>query len=390
MRRLVITILIAVLSCVAQQIAAQQQSQNSPQPDTSTGVAKVVLPAFTTVPIALTRPVLARTVKPGDSIYAQTVFPVTLNNHIVIPSGTYIEGQIDSVTRPGWLSPHAHFQIHYTKIIFAAGYTVQLPNISSVGIEKPSVQNTSEVPQPPPTRAGDVIAAVSNMYVEVTSANDVLLDNGTQIEMLLQLPLRLSAADVAEAVRHSNPAPLPQFASATQCRPTPGTPGTSDTVIPGTPGMPGTPDIVIPGASGTPDIVVPGIPATPGTSDTVISGMPGTPGTVCPDPPVVVPDPKAQKYKESFHIAVPVQVSGKQLPAGTYQITWQGLGPTAVVNFLQNGKTVISVATKVILLNVKSPADRPGTHANPDGSTALQSMRFAGEMFALYFSKDAS
>jgi hypothetical protein len=390
MRRLVIAILITAIPCIAQTASAKAPSQGRPPAGTATNVVKIVLPAGTTVPLALTRPVLARAVKPGDSIYAQTVIPVTLNNHIVIPVGTYVEGQIDSVTRPGWFSPHAHFQIHYTKIIYVDGYTVQLPNLSGAGIAKPTVQDASEVPPAPPTRAGDVIAAVSNTYVEVSSANDVFLDNGTQIEMLLQLPLRLNAADVAESVRHSNPTPLPQFASATQCRPTSGTSGTSDTVIHGTPGAPGTPDIVIPGAAGTPDIVVPGIPATPGTSDTEIPGMPGTPGTVCPGPPVVVPDPKAQKYKESFQIAAPVQVSGKQLATGNYQVTWQGLGPTAVANFLQNGKTVISVQARVILLNLKSPADRPGTHANPDGSASLQSIRFAGETFALYFSKGTS
>jgi hypothetical protein len=390
MRRLVIAVLIAAIPCVAQTASTKAHSQGNLAAGTATNEGKIVLPAGTIVPLALTRPVFARSVKPGDSIYAQTVIPVVFNNHIVISVGTYVEGQIDSVVRPGWLSPHAHFLIHYTKIIFVDGYTVQLPNISGTSNAKPAVQNASQVPPTPLIRPGDVFAAVSNTYVEVSSANDVFLDNGTQIEMLLQLPLRLNAANVAEAVRRSNPAPLPQFASATQCRPTSGTPGTSDTVISGTPGTSGTPDIVIPGANGTPDIVVPGIPATPGTPDTVIPGMPGTPATVCPGPPVIVPDAKAQKYKESFQIASPVQVSGKKLPAGNYQVTWQGLGPTAVANFLQNGKPVISAQAMVILLNAKSPAGRPETRANPDGSVNLKSIRFAGESFALYFSNAIS
>ena len=63
----------------------------------------------------------------GDSVYAETVFPVAVNNQMAIPLGTYVQGQIDTLTPPGWLSPHAQFQMHFTKIIFADGYTVELP-----------------------------------------------------------------------------------------------------------------------------------------------------------------------------------------------------------------------------------------------------------------------
>jgi hypothetical protein len=351
---------------------------------------KLVVPAGTAVPLALTRPVLTKIAKVGDSIYAEVVFPVVVNNQMAIPPGTFVQGQIDTLTRPGWLSPHAHFQIHFTKTIFADGYTVQLPVPLSAAPAQPSAQTVSAVTGRPASPADDVIAAVANAYVDVSSGNDILLDNGSQIEMILQRPLRLNAASVADSVRRSNPAPIPQFKSATQCQPTPGTQGTSDTVIPGTMGMPGTPDIVIPGTNGMPDTVIPGIPATPGTPDTVIPGTPGTPGSACPGPPVVTSDPKAQKYKESFQIVAPVQISGKQLPAGTYQIAWQGLGPSVPVNILQNGKLVFKVQAKVVLLNGKPPADLPGTRANPDGSVFLGSLRFAGQTFALYFVQGAA
>jgi hypothetical protein len=315
---------------------------------------------------------------------------VVTTNQMAIPPGTYVEGQIDSLTRPGWLSPQAHFQIHFTKIIFANGYTIQLPGNRSVTTAQPRVQNSSALTEKSTAPAEDVIAAVADTYVDINSGSDIFLDNGTQIGMLLQVPLRLDAADVADAVRRFNPAPLPKFKSATQCRPTPGTPGTSDTVIPGAPGMPGTPDIVIPGVDGAPDTVIPGIPATPASPDTVIPGTPDTPGTVCPGPPVVTSDSKPQKYKESLQIAAPLQVSGKQLAAGAYQVMWQGLGPSTLVNILQNGKIVVSVQAKVVLLNAKSPANMPGTRTNSDGSVSLQSVRFAGQTFALYFARGAA
>lgn len=390
MRRLAIAILLSSLACAAQTAPPQQDPQGRSPAGSATSKSRIVVPAGTAIALALTRPVLNKTAKSGDSIYAQTVFPVAVNNQMAIPPGTYIEGQIDSLTQPGWLSPHAHFQIHFTKIIFAAGYTFQFPIAQPMAPAPPSAENAPAVQVKPAARAVDVIAAVANTYVDVSSASDVLLDNGSQIEMILQVPLRLNAASVADSVRRSNSAPLPQFKSATQCRPTPGTPGTSDTVIPGTPGTPGTPDIVIPGAPGTPDTVIPGTPATSGTPDTVISGMPGTPGTTCPGSPVVTSDPKPQKYKESFQTAAPVQISGKQLPAGTYQVAWAGLGPSVPVNFMQNGKTILSIQTKVVLLNMKSPADTPATRTNSDGSVSLRSLRFAGQTFALYFAQGAA
>jgi hypothetical protein len=316
---------------------------------------------------------MSKTAKAGDSVYAETAFPVAVKNQMAIPAGTYVQGQIDTLLRPGWLSPHAQFQMHFTKVIFANGYTVELggPQLVQVG--------------QPPVPPDDVIPAVANAYVLVSSASDVLLDNGTQFEMILQVPVSLDAAKVAAAVRQSNPPALAQFRSATRCRPFPGSPGTPDTVIPGTPGTPGTPDIVIPGAPGTSPTVIPGTPGTPGTPDTVIHGSPGTPYIPCPGPPVVTSNPKVQSYRESFRIDVPVQVSGKPLPAGSYQVTWMGSGRLVQVEILQNGKVVVSMGARVVLLNRKSPADTPGTQTNSDGSLSLQSLRFADEAFALYF-----
>jgi hypothetical protein len=389
MRRVAIAILLSSLACAAQAVPPQHNSLTGSRAGSDSSNSRIVVPSGTAVVLALTRAVLARTAKPGDSIYAETVFPVAINNRMAIPPGTYIEGQIDFFTKPSWRSPYAHFQIHFTKIIFATGYTVQLPGArNGVNAEAPA-QNVSAVASAPSGAGGDVLAAVANTYVQVSPASDVLLDNGTQIEMTLQIPLRLSAASVAEAARRANPASLPQFKSATQCRPTPGTPGTSDTVIPGTSGTPGTPDIVIPGGPGTPDTVIPGIPATQGTPATVIPSSPSTPGVSCPGPPLATSDPKPQKYNETIQIAKPVQIWGKVLPAGVYQVAWEGQGPSAAVDFLQNGKIAASAQARVVFLSDKSSADVPGTRANSDGSLVLRSLRFAGQAFALYFSQVA-
>ncbi|MGA2606930.1 MAG: hypothetical protein ABSH01_05660 [Terriglobia bacterium] len=385
MRRLAIAILLSALACAAQTAPPQPDSQGGAQARSTPAESRIVVPAGTTVSLMLTSPILAKTAKAGDSVYAQAVFPVAVNNQMAIPPGTYVQGQIDTLTRPGWLSPHAQLQIHFTKIIFANGYTVELAGPQNVTTGQPPAQPASAASGTPLAPADDVIAAVATAYVQVSSASDVLLDNGSQVEMVLQVPLRLNAASVAAAVRLSNPALLAHLKSATLCRPIPGTPGTPDTVIPGTPGTPGTPPTVIPGGPGMPDTVIPGTPATPGTPDTIMPGTPGTPGVRCPSPPVVTSNLKVQSFKESFQINAPVQVSGMQLSAGSYQVTWEGSGPLAQVDILQNGNIVVRVRARVVLLNRKSPADAPGTRTNSDGSVFLQSLRFAGQTFALYF-----
>ena len=385
MRRLALALLLAAFSAAAQTAFLPRAGQGQGQARGTTTKPKIVIPAGTTVVLSLTAPILAKSAKAGDSVYAQTAFPVTMNNQMAIPPGTYVQGIIDTLTRPGWLSPHAQLQIHFTKIIFANGYTVDLAGPRSVSVGAPAASPASPAPGTPPPPADDVIAAVATPYVLVTSRNDVLLDNDSQIEMVLQVPLRLNAAKVAAAMRQSNPAPLAQLKSATRCRPIPATPATPDTVIPGTPGTPGTPPTVIPGGPGMPDTVIPGTPGTPGTPSTVIPGSPGSPIIPCPTGPVVISNPKIQNYSHSFQITAPVRVAGVPLPAGSYQATWKGSGPFAQVDILQNGNHVVGVRARFVVLNRISPADTPGARTNSDGSLSLQSLRFAGQAYALYF-----
>ena len=242
------------------------------------GSPAITLQAGTKIDLALTRPVMAQTASPGESIYAQTTFPVTAGDGIAIPAGTFVQGRLVKLTRPTKKANRAELQILFTDLIFANGYVAALPgaDIGAGGVQE---------------NAAQTLMAVA---VQVSRSNDVLLDNGTAVEMTLGAPATLDAQMVAAAAPLSR-APVPgQFKSATQCRfipgtsGTPGTPGTPDIVIPGNPG---TPDTVIPGGPGMPDTVIPGIPATPSTTIPGSPGTPDTPGTPdipCPAPPLVI------------------------------------------------------------------------------------------------------
>ena len=270
---LIATLMAAV---AGQCLNAQPQSDRVPG-ETGNATSTITLMAGTRLELALTSPVWARTAKPGDPVYTQTDFPVAVGNRAVIPPGTFVEGTILSVVKPTRRSSRAQLQILFNKIIFAGGYVIALPAGTLAGA--------------PGTDTGDATDGTPTavtVSIEVSPANDLLLDNGAEIEMTLAGPLQVDARRAADAIPLSR-APEPgKFRTATLCRPTPGspgTPGTPDTVIPGSPG---TPDVTIPGGPGMPSTTIPGTPATP---PTVIPGSPGTPGfpgTVCPVPPIVV------------------------------------------------------------------------------------------------------
>jgi type IV secretion system protein VirB10 len=67
-----------------------------------------------------------RSAKPGDSVYFQTSFPITQNNRIVIPVGSYLRGELLESKRPGRVKGKGEFRLHLNTLIFPNGYTVNL------------------------------------------------------------------------------------------------------------------------------------------------------------------------------------------------------------------------------------------------------------------------
>jgi hypothetical protein len=245
----------ATLLSAQSSFAASPQSTPIP-PQTTSTPASIVIPPGTPITMELTRPVWAATVKPGDFFYAETIVSAIVGNHVVIPPGTYIEGTIKSFTKPTRQSNQALFHLRFEKIIFPNGYTLVLSKLAPRAL----------------------------VTVKVSTANDLLLDNGAQLTMSLRSPLILNTPQVAQAIALAQQPDLKQFKPATLCRTIPGSSGTADTVIPGTPGTPAT---VIPGIDGSPGTVIPGTPGTPPTTF-FGTGSPATDPIYCPIPPSVV------------------------------------------------------------------------------------------------------
>jgi len=129
------------LSAAAFAQAAPAQTSASAQPAAPAPVAApiaspegatqpantITLPAGTKIPIVIKHAISTKTARENDPIYAETNFPVVVNDRIIVPAGTYVQGTITRVQRPGRIKGRGEILVHFTTLIFPNGYTVLLP-----------------------------------------------------------------------------------------------------------------------------------------------------------------------------------------------------------------------------------------------------------------------
>ncbi len=94
---------------------------------------KIMVPAGTRFAVVLQNGVSTRTAKPGDAVYLQTSFPVTQDNRIVIPVGSYIRGSILEAKRPGRVKGRGEMRLRLDTLILPNGYTVNLNAAATSG-----------------------------------------------------------------------------------------------------------------------------------------------------------------------------------------------------------------------------------------------------------------
>ena len=93
-------------------------------------------------------------------------------------------------------------------------------------------------------------------------------------------------------------------------------------------------------------------------------------------------------HKGSLHISDPVQVNGKQLPAGDYTVTWDGDGPSVNLHISLDRKELVSAAAKVVPLP-KTVSSDAALVSNNQGQRELTAMRFSGKQIELEITGDA-
>jgi len=86
----------------------------------------ITVPAGTRLAVVLENGVSTGSAKVGDSLYFRTSFPITQNNRIIIPVGSYLRGELLETKRPGRIKGRGEFRMRLNTLIFPNGYTVDL------------------------------------------------------------------------------------------------------------------------------------------------------------------------------------------------------------------------------------------------------------------------
>src|SRR5580704_13765506 len=81
--------------------AAAPQAAPVNTPTAPADATTLVVPAGTKLPLVLHNSITTRNAQPGDPVYLETTFPITLDNRVVVPAGSYVQGNIVDAKRPG-------------------------------------------------------------------------------------------------------------------------------------------------------------------------------------------------------------------------------------------------------------------------------------------------
>jgi type IV secretory pathway VirB10-like protein len=191
-----------LVGCLVAQTTLPERS------DSGTAQAETItIPAGTRIPLALKQAISTKTAKEGDSVYAETTFPFAMNDRIVIPTGTYVQGRITHVKRGGRIKGRAEILIHFTSLVYPSGYTVMLPgSVENVpGAERATVKGSEgTVRQDRDTgkkvksaaesaTTGALIGAIARGGKGAAIGGDVRLEPGTSIEMEIQRDVQVNA-----------------------------------------------------------------------------------------------------------------------------------------------------------------------------------------------------
>jgi hypothetical protein len=134
-RAVLVFVLVSACALMAQSapdINDPQQPAPSPKlretrPSSGSAAEQITLPAGTRIPLALKHAITTKSAREGDAVYAETTFPIVVNDRIIIPAGSYVQGTISNVKRPGRIKGRAEVLVHFNTLILPNGYTLLLP-----------------------------------------------------------------------------------------------------------------------------------------------------------------------------------------------------------------------------------------------------------------------
>jgi type IV secretory pathway VirB10-like protein len=226
MRLLIIVGLLSILA------SAQTTPTTPPIEHKANAVQQLVIPSGTKVPLKLDHAISTKESRDGDAVYAETTFPVVLNDRVLIPSGTYVQGRISRIQRAGRIKGRAEVQMHFTTLIYPSGYTVMLPGslenapgVDNTNIkgQEGTIRGDSQTAEKVGTVAGTAATgtiigaataggkgaligsgiggAVGSAIALLSRGHDVKMDAGTTLEMIIQRDIPVEASRIPTVTR---------------------------------------------------------------------------------------------------------------------------------------------------------------------------------------------
>ena len=187
---------------------------------------QIVVPAGTRLPLLLHNGITTRSAQPGEPLYLETTFPVIVNDRIVIPAGSYVQGEITEAKRPPKGKGGGEIRIRLTTLILPNGYTVKFgavpTNAETGGGEYADKEGQINTDRDRGADAGTVIktggagagigaiaggakgagigaaigAAAGLATIMMTRGPDLQLPRGSSVDIMLDRPLYLDAAKI--------------------------------------------------------------------------------------------------------------------------------------------------------------------------------------------------
>ena len=88
--------------------------------------SKIVVATDTTIPMILENTINTKSAFVGQAIYCESIYPITVGNHVIIPKGSSIRGTVTQVVRPGRVKGRAQIGLRFDELILPNGTTRQL------------------------------------------------------------------------------------------------------------------------------------------------------------------------------------------------------------------------------------------------------------------------
>jgi hypothetical protein len=91
------------------------------EPARESQTEEMTVPEGTIIPIVLTAYLNTRNSQVGDSVYADTTYPIWIQQRLVIPKGSTIRGTVTQVERPGRIKGKGRLAIRFDEILLPNG-----------------------------------------------------------------------------------------------------------------------------------------------------------------------------------------------------------------------------------------------------------------------------